>query len=81
MKLTYKAQITVSVICILLANALGTLFSHWFYRSMGFLLCGWLWILHPVVPVGVEVNHRTLFYARIGGVILAMIGVFTRAYY
>ena len=80
MKLTYKAQIIISVIIIILANILTDIFTSWIYRSVGFGVCGLLWIVHPVLPKGAEVSKRALLYTRIAGVILILIGVFTRVH-
>ena len=80
MKLTYKAQMFISLIIILLTNVISTILKHWIYRSAGFAICGVLWIIHPVLPKGAEVSKRTLWWVRIAGFILILIGVFTRAH-
>ncbi|MBE6996047.1 MAG: hypothetical protein E7429_04895 [Ruminococcaceae bacterium] len=81
MKLNYKNQMIIAVVVILLANVLTTIFKHWVYRSAGFVICGLLWLIHPVLPNGAEVSKRTLLWTRIAGVILILIGVFTRTYF
>ena len=81
MKLTYRTQAAVAVIIILVANILSDVFSFWLYRSLGFGICGLLWIIHPVVPDGVESNRQTLLGTRIAGIILILIGIFTRVHY
>jgi len=80
MKLNYKAQMIISVVIVLLANILSTVFKHWIYRSIGFVICGLLWIVHPVLMNGAEVSKRTLLWVRIAGIVLILIGVFTRSY-
>ena len=80
MKLTYKAQMMVSLMIILLANVIGSVLKHWICRSTGFVICGLLWIIHPVLPDGAEATQRTLLWTRAAGLILILIGVFTRAY-
>ena len=80
MKLTYKAQMFISLVVILVANVISTILKHWIYRSGGFVICGLLWLIPPVLPNGAEVSKRTLLWTRIAGVILILIGVFTRAY-
>ena len=80
MKLTYKAQMLISLVIILLANVISTILKHWIYRSGGFVICGLLWLIHPVLPNGADVSKRTLLWTRIADVILILIGVFTRAY-
>ena len=81
MKLTYKVQTIVSVIIIILANIITEIFDFWIYRSIGFAICGFLWIVHPVLPNGAEVSKKTLSWVRLAGVILILIGVFTRVHY
>ena len=80
MKLNYKNQMIISVIIILLVNVLSTIFKHWIFRSVGFVICGLLWIIHPVLLDGAEVSKRTLLWVRVAGIVLILIGVFTRAY-
>ena len=36
---------------------------------------------HPVLPNGAEVSKRTLLWVRIAGIILILIGIFTRVHY
>ena len=80
MKLTYKAQMLICLVIILLANVISTILKHWIYRSGGVVICGLLWLIHPVLPNGVEASKKTLLWTRIAGIILILIGVFTRAY-
>ncbi len=80
MKLTYRMQITISVIIIILVNIFTTIFNYWIYRSIGFVLCGLMWVIHPVLPNCAEVSKRTLLWVRIAGVVLILIGTFTRVH-
>ena len=80
MKLSYKKQMIIAVIIIILANIMTDIFDFWIYRSVGFVICGLIWIIHPVWPNGAEVSKRTLLWTRIAGVILILIGVFTRVH-
>lgn len=80
MKLTYKKQMIIAVIIIILTNIMTEIFDFWIYRSVGFVICGLMWIIHPVSPNGAEVSKRTLLWTRIAGVILILIGVFTRVH-
>jgi hypothetical protein len=81
MKLTYNAQMTISVVIVILANVLTDALDFWIYRSIGFGLCGLIWIVHPVAVKGVEANKRTIFWTRIAGLILILIGIFTRVHH
>ena len=80
MKLTYKVQMVASIVVIILANIFTETFDSWIYRSVGFGICGLMWIIHPVLPNGAEMSKRTVLWTRIAGVILILIGVFTRVH-
>ena len=54
MKLTYKKQMIIAVIIIILTNIMTEIFDFWIYRSIGFGICGLIWIVHPVLPNGAE---------------------------
>ena len=79
--LTYKTQLIVSVVIILLANILTTILKHWIYRSIGFVLCGLLWIINPAMIKGGTLSKKYALCIRLAGVVLILIGVFTRAYF
>ena len=81
MKVTYKTQTIISVIIIIFVNIITEALDSWINRSMGFVLCGVIWIIHPVLPIGAEISKRTLLWVRIAGIILILIGVFTRVHY
>lgn len=81
MKLTYKAQMGICLALVLVGNILTDLFASWIYRSGGFVICGLLWMVHPVVPETMEAGRQAIFWTRIGGVILLLIGIFTRVHY
>ena len=80
MKLTYSAQLTISFVLVILGNILTDIFNFWIYRSIAFVICGLLFIVHPVVPDYLETNKTTIFWTRIAGVILILIGSFTRVH-
>ena len=80
MKLTYKMQLIISVIIIIFANILAEMLGSWIYRSIGFAVCGLLFILHPVVPDNMAGNKQAIFWTRVAGIILILIGIFTRVH-
>lgn len=80
MKLTYIVQLIISVAIIVLANILTGIFGFWLYRSIGFGICGLIWIIHPVAPNGVTANRQTVLWTRLAGVILILMGIFTRVH-
>ena len=80
MKLDYKKQITLSCAMMIVFDVLNTIFKNWIFTSIGFCVCGLLWVIHPVM-----MNHATpskwgLLIVRLGGVLLIIIGILTRAY-
>ena len=81
MKLTYKAQMILSFILVILGNILTDVFVFWIYRSISFIICGLLFIVHPVVPKHLERIDKSVFWTRIAGVVLILIGIFTRVHY
>ena len=81
MKWTYKAQMIISVMVIILGNILTDIFDFWIYRSIAFAICGLLFIMHPVVPNYFETNKTAILWARIAGAILILIGIFTRVHH
>lgn len=80
MKLTYKSQMTLSVILVILGNILTDLFGFWIYRSIAFIICGLLFVVFPVVPKHLEGIEKAIFWTRIAGVILILIGIVTRVH-
>lgn len=80
MKFTYWLQIIISCIIILRTNVASTVLQHWAYRSFGFVICGMLWLIHPVLPKSAESSKRTLLWVRLAGIILILIGIFSRSY-
>jgi len=81
MKLNYDAQLTISFVLVILGNILTDIFDFWIYRSLAFIICGLLFIVHPVVPNYLPTNKKTVFWTRIAGVILVLIGGLTRVHY
>lgn len=81
MKLNYDAQLTISFVLVILGNILTDVFDFWIYRSLAFVICGLLFFVHPVVPNYLPTNKKTVFWTRIAGVILILIGGFTRVHY
>ena len=81
MKLTYKAQMILTFVLVIFGNILTDIFNFWLYRSMAFVVCGLLFIAHPVVPDYLERTKTTIFWTRVAGVILILIGFFTRVHY
>lgn len=80
MKWRFHTQIIFSVIIIIAFNILSTAFQHWIYRNIGFILCGLMYLIHPVAPEKITASKQMLSAIRIAGVVLILIGIFTRSY-
>lgn len=83
MKLNYKKQLLLTVVIILVFNIMNTVFKHWIFTSIGYVLCGLLWVFHPVMPVILDDTQsakRVTNAIRFAGVLLILIGVITRSY-
>ncbi len=71
----------LSVVIIIIGNILDSFLKHWIFRSIGFGICGLLYLIHPVIPQNGVSNKYTLWSVRLAGVLLILIGIFTRASY
>ena len=80
-KLTYEAQLTISFFIVILGCILSDIFNFWIYHSIAYVICGLLFIVHPAVPKHLEGIDKAVFWTRIAGVILMLIGIFTRVNY
>ena len=80
-KLTYETQLTISFLIGILGCVLSDIFNFWIYHSIAYVICGLLFIVHPVVPKRLEGIEKAVFWTRIAGVILILIGIFTRVHF
>jgi len=81
MKTNYSRQLTISLVIIVLFDVLNMLFKHWVFTSIGYCLCGLLWIINPVPPKKIEENKYIRMGIRLAGLILILIGIFTRLHF
>ncbi len=81
MKLNYSKQITVCFVIVLLFNFLTTLLKHWIWHSIGWYLCGLLWIINPVMIHDKTPTKKEKTILQIAGCIVIIIGIFSRACY
>ena len=79
-KLTYKRQLILTVVIVLVFNLLNSLFKHWIFTSIGYALCGLLWFLHPVMIGDREPRGDLLNLIRAAGIALIVMAFFTRSY-
>ena len=80
-KLTYEAQLTISFLIVVLGCIFSDVFDFWIYHSIAYVICGLLFLAHPVVPKHLEGIGEAVLWARIAGVILILISVFTRVHF
>lgn len=80
MKLTYKNQLMLSVIIIIVFFTLNVIFKNWVFSSIGWCLCGLLWIIHPALTKNIKPTKRNRMMIRLTGVVLIIIGLTTRFY-
>ena len=80
-KLTYETQLTISFLIVILGCILSDIFNFWIYHSIAYVICGLWFIVHPVVPKYLEGIDKAVFWTRIAGVILILIGFFTRVHF
>ena len=80
-KLTYEAQLTISFFVVILGCILSDVFDFWIYHSIAYVIGGLFFLVHPVVPKHLEGNKKAVLWARIAGVILILIGIFTRVHF
>ena len=80
MKLNYKNQLILTVGIILVFNTLNTLLHHWIWSSIGRVLCGLIWLIHPVMIGSGTPTKGQLNMIRLVGVFLILYGVFGRIY-
>ena len=78
MKLAYKQQLILSCIMIIVANVLNAVLQSWVCTSVGFCLCGLLWLVHPVVLSAAPPRRWVLWAIRGCGAFLIVVGLLVR---
>jgi hypothetical protein len=81
LKLTYDVQLTISFIIVFIGSFLSDKLESWICHSISYVICGLLFIVHPVVPSHLEGIEKAVLWTRIAGVVLILIGIFTRVHY
>ena len=79
-KLNYSRQLILTIAIVLIFNLLNTLCRHWIFTSIGYALCGLLWIIHPVMIGDREPTKKQLNIIRLAGGVLILMAIFTRSY-
>ena len=78
MKLNNTQQLILTVVLLFLGNILGTIYHTWTFRSIALVIDGLLWIINPVLAAQVYATKARIMWTRIAGVILILMGIFTR---
>ena len=78
MKLNNTQQLILTVGLLFLGNILGTIYHTWTFRSIALVIGGLLWIMNPVLAAHVHATKARIMWTRIAGVILILMGIFTR---
>ena len=78
MKLNNTQQLILTVVLLFLGNILGIIYHTWTFRSIALVIDGLLWIINPVLAAHVYATKARIMWTRIAGVILILMGVFTR---
>ena len=80
MKMNYKGQLILSIAIILIGNTMNMLLHHWAFSSAGKIICGLLWVIHPVMIGTRTPTKRELNWIRAAGGFLILWGFFSRLY-
>ena len=78
MNLNWRKQNALCVLLVIVGHILTDTLDNCVWRNTAFVICGLMYILHPVLPSNVAPTSQTLRWVRIAGVILILIGIFTR---
>ena len=77
MKLNHKTQMIIAVGIVVIFYILAMVYRNMIFRSLGLVLCGLLYTIHPVVQEGEESNKDLKRVVRIAGIVLILVGLFT----
>lgn len=73
----FKKQILPGVILVILANILAFAFHRGLFTNIAWIICGLLWIVHPVYPEQMDAKKGRLA-SRLAGAVCILIGLVTR---
>ena len=78
MKLNYNTQLTITIIIALIFSGLNMIFHQWIFTSIGHVLAGLLWVIHPVMIGTVPPTKKQKWIIRGAGILLILFGIFSR---
>lgn len=76
--LTFKRQIILGIILILVGNVLTFAFHNGIFFNIAWIVYGLLFIINPVYPEQYVIERKGEIGARIAGVICIIVGLLTR---
>lgn len=78
-KITFKQQVFVGIILIVVGNVLALILHKGLFANIAWLLYGLILILHPVYPERYSDDvKRAKLGSRIAGIICILAGILTR---
>jgi hypothetical protein len=77
-KLTFKNQIILGIIFIVLGFICSTIFKQGIFSNIGWILYGALFVFHPVLPKNAKSSSKALLVMRITGLVIIILGIITR---
>jgi len=80
-ELSFKNQFIISLIIITIFDVMNIVRWNWIYTSVGFIICGLLWIIHPVPPKKASSLKHIKLAIRAAGILLILIGLLTRLHF
>ncbi len=80
MKLTFRNQMILTCATVAAFNLLNIIFKHWIFTTVGFVLFGLFWAVHPVMPKNATQSKGAKWAMRIAGLAVIAIGILTRSY-
>ena len=79
MNKAFRKQLWLSCGLVLVCSVMNTVFRHWIFSSIGFCLCGLLWVAHPIRNNDIQSEKKQFAECRIAGIVLILMGFMLRA--
>lgn len=76
-KLTFKRQMQIGIICIILGFVLSEIFHTGIFSNIAWVIYGMLFVVHPIFPKNAAEGKHGKLVLRIAGVILVLFGLMT----
>ena len=79
MRPEFQKRLITTGIIVIVSCILNTVLKHWVFTSIGFCVCGLLYLLRPLKMNDFRPEKGQLTECRIAGVILILLGIMLRA--